>query len=144
MIRATALALFGALVSSDAMAQAPLPPERPAEADAQAGKGSPGSDTPPYQLKLEHLAELMGTLAFLRDLCPAGDGVLWREKMESLLAAEGSTPLRRNRLAGAFNAGFESYRISYRRCTPAAQLVIERALGDGSRLSRELSAQFGN
>lgn len=143
MIRATALACLVALSSPPAMAQAPLPPERPGEA-SQTAKAKPVPDTPPYQLKLEHLAELMGTLAFLRDLCPAKDGALWREKMEDLLAAEGTTPMRRERLAGAFNAGFESYRISYHGCTPAAKFVIERALGEGSRLSRELSAQFGN
>lgn len=144
MIRATALACLVALDFYPALAQTPLPPERPPEADGRAAKDNPVPETPPYQLKLEHLAELMGTLAFLRDLCPAGDGALWREKMENLIAAEGTTSVRRDRLAGAFNAGFESYRISYHRCTPAALLVIERALAAGSRLSRELSAQFGN
>ncbi len=85
----------------------------------------------------------MGILSYLRELCTPGDGALWHGKMMELLAAEGTTPDRRDRLAGAFNRGFDGYRLIHRQCTPAGELVIGRALAEGSRLAHELSARFG-
>ena len=134
------LAALVLLCASATLAQVPVPPERPRDIPApdtsQAG-------TPPYQVELDRLAELLGTLTLLHDLCPPGDGSVWRGKMQDLLATEGSTPARRDRLAGAFNRGFESYRLAYRSCTPAAELAITRALDEGGRLAGELAARFG-
>lgn len=98
---------------------------------------------PPYQDRLDHLAELMGTLAFMRDLCGDSDGAAWRSRMEALLAAEGPTPSRRDRLAGSFNRGYVGYALSYRACTPAAEAVIERSLGEGARIATDVATQFG-
>lgn len=98
---------------------------------------------PPYQDRLDHLAELMGTLAFMRDLCGDSDGAAWRSRMEALLAAEGTTPGRRDRLAGSFNRGYAGYALSYRACTPAAEAVIERSLGEGARIAADVATQFG-
>lgn len=118
------------------VAQTPLPPEKPTAAPTVA-------EFPPYQAKIERLAEVMGTLSYMRDLCGAGDGTIWRDKMAALLATEGSTDARRDRLAGAFNRGLRDYQVSYRHCTPAAALVIERSLAEGTRLTQDLSNQFG-
>lgn len=98
---------------------------------------------PPYQARLDRLAELMGTLAFMRDLCGDRDGPAWRTRMEALLAAEGATPGRRDRLAGSFNRGYAGYALTYRACTPAAETVIERSLGEGARIAAEVATQFG-
>ena len=98
---------------------------------------------PPYQDRLDHLAELMGTLAFMRNLCGDSDGAAWRSRMEALLAAEGATPARRDRLAGSFNRGYAGYALSYRSCTPAAEAVIERSLGEGGKISADVATQFG-
>ena len=122
-----------------AAAQVPSPPQKP---DDRPAPSQPV--LPPYQAKVERLAELMGTLSFMRELCGAADGVLWRDKMAELLAAEGTTETRRDRLAGAFNRGLQEYRITYRRCTASANLVIERSLNEGSKLARDLSVQFGS
>lgn len=121
----------------------PMPPDRPHPDGHRADTPRVGADTPPDQVKLERLAEVMGVLTFLRDLCEPGDGAVWRGKMEDLLASEGVTPSRRDRLAGAFNRGFSGYRASYRQCTPAAELAIGRALGEGAALARDLSTRFG-
>lgn len=79
----------------------------------------------------------------MRDLCGVGDGAAWRDKMANLIAADAATGLRRERLAGSFNRGFQGYRLSYRTCTPAAQLVIGRSLAEGERLSATLARGFG-
>ena len=126
-----------------ALAQTPVPPKRPLETDPTAPSPAKQLDTPPYQAKIERLAELMGTLTYLRDLCVPGDGAVWRGKMEDLLSAEGSTPARRDRLAGAFNRGFDGYRLSHRKCSPTAETIIDRALAEGSRIAHEVSSRFG-
>ena len=118
-------------------ASPPLPP-------VQAGPANPADTTlPPYEPQLERLAELMGTLAYLRDLCGKGDGAEWRSKMAALLDAEARTEARRQRLAGAFNHGFRGYEATYKSCTPSADLVIHRFVEEGDRLARDLSTRFG-
>ena len=72
------------------------------------------------------MAELMGALAYLRDLCGNGDGGKFRAKMSALIQADGISQSRRDFLAGAYNSGFESYQMTYRVCTPAAEVVISR------------------
>lgn len=125
----------------------PLPPEKPAGVDAPAmlqGTAPSGADAlPPYEAEVERLAGLIGTLSFMRDLCGAGDGAQWRAKMEELLASEGSTPVQRDRLAGAFNDGLRSYAATYRQCTPAARTVIDRALDSAARLTQDLASRYG-
>lgn len=116
-------------------AAVPLPPVAPPFAADPA--------PPPYQDRLDHLAELMGTLAFMRDLCGDGDGAAWRARMAALLSAEGATPARRDRLAGSFNRGYAGYATVYRACTPAAEAVIERALGEGARIAADVATQYG-
>lgn len=98
---------------------------------------------PPYEPQLERLASLMGTLSYLRDLCAKGDGAEWRSRMSALLDAEAKTQARRERLAGAYNRGFRGYEVTYRICTPGAELVIRRSVEEGDRLARELSSRFG-
>ena len=125
----------------------PLPPEKPVGVDAPAAPQATipsGADAlPPYEAEVERLAGLVGTLSFMRDLCGAGDGAQWRAKMEELLASEGSTPARRDRLAGAFNDGLRSYAATYRQCTPAARVVIDRALDGAARLTQDLASRYG-
>ena len=117
----------------------PLPPRQNPSAPAP-----PAEDAfPPYEPELERLATLMGTLAYLRDLCGKGDGSEWRNRMNALLDAEAKTQDRRERLAGAYNRGFRGYEVTYRACTPSAELVILRSVEEGDRLARELSSRFG-
>ena len=120
----------------------PLPPLQ--SAPEPQGADAPAEPTlPPYQPQLERLAALLGTLAYLRDLCGRGDGAEWRNRMAALLDAEAGTPTRRERLAGAFNQGFRGYEATYRTCTPAAELVIRRFVAEGDGLTRDLATRFG-
>lgn len=121
---------------------APLPPivaqqVRPAPAP-------PPPATAPFDAPLDQLAQIMGTLAFMRELCGDGDGAAWHDKMQALIDAEGKSGARAERLAGSYNRGFKDYQLTYRTCTPAARAVIDRFLDQGTRLARELSVRFGN
>ncbi len=98
---------------------------------------------PPYEPQIEALAERLGTLALLRELCGDGDAAEFRSRMAALIEAEAHTSLRRNRLAGAYNRGYHGYGASYRSCTPSARLVIARALSQVDRLTRELASRYG-
>ncbi len=98
---------------------------------------------PPYEPQLMRLSEIMGALAYLRELCDARDGAAWQARMNALLEAEGSSETRRERLAGAFNRGFRGYQVTYRTCTENAQTAMERFLAEGGRLSHEITAKFG-
>src|SRR5689334_18799415 len=56
---------------------------------------------PPYEKDLLRLSEVVGSLAFLRSLCAGPDATEWPNRMQALLESEGTTPSRRERLAGA-------------------------------------------
>lgn len=99
---------------------------------------------PPYEPQLLRLSEILGALAFLRDLCGAKDGDEWRAKMNSLLDAEAKSGARRQKLAGAFNRGFRGYEITYRSCTPNAESAIARYLDEGGRIARDITYRYGN
>lgn len=101
---------------------------------------APG-DAKPYDDKLMRLAEILGAVHYLRELCSANDGQLWREKMKELLDTEGGTAIRRARLTRSFNQGYRSYRRTYVTCTPTAQSSIERFLAEGIQIGDGLVAR---
>lgn len=142
--RVAALVLAAALLAEPAGAQQrakqpakEAPKEQPKEAPAPA-------DVPaPYDRDLMRMAEVIGSLAFLRGLCATPDAAEWPARMKALIEAEGITPARRDRLAGAYNRGYRSYALTYRVCTPAAHEAAARFLGEGERLSHALAGRFG-
>ena len=86
---------------------------------------------------------MTGSLAYLRDLCGAGDGAQYRAKVQALLAADGFAESQRDLIAGAYNKGFSDYQLTYHTCTPAAGEVIARYLTETSRLAAELVSRYG-
>jgi uncharacterized protein (TIGR02301 family) len=118
----------------------------------QTGQGKPGTGPgdapeappPPYDPQMTRLAEILGSLSFLRDLCGDKDGNEWRAKMSALLEAEAQSGSRRQKLTGAFNRGFRGYELTYQHCTPNARLAISRYLDEGSRLTHEITYRYGN
>lgn len=117
--------------------------EEPKKDEQKQGEARPEDAPALYEPPLLRLAETLGALAFLRDLCGAGDGAQWRERMQALLDSEGQSEGRRARLAGAFNRGFHDYAASYRFCTPNAELAMSRRLAEGRKLARDLAARWG-
>ena len=127
----------------------------PAAALAQQGTGRSPPRTPEvpaapaepaptaYEPDMLRLAEVIGSLAFLRQLCGGAEAQAWRVRMTELLDAEGTSPGRKERLAGAYNRGFRGFALTYRTCTAAADEATVRLSADGERLSRILAGRFG-
>jgi uncharacterized protein (TIGR02301 family) len=63
--------------------------------------------------------------------------------MQALLEAEGTTKGRRERLAGAYNKGYQAFSVTYRICTPSAAEATNRYVREGDRLSRTLAGRYG-
>jgi len=103
----------------------------------------PPEPAPPYEPQLVRLAEIMGSVAYLRGLCARPDAATWRERMEALIAAEGRSPQRRDRLAGAYNRGFRAYALTHRICVATSETAAQRLSGEGEKLARELAGRFG-
>ncbi|MBF9231878.1 TIGR02301 family protein [Microvirga sp. BT350] len=121
-------------------------PHRPAPAPPpQKAEPAPRVEPPPapYENDLLRLSEIMGSLALLRPLCAAPDGAEWSKRMQALLEAEGTTPGRRERLAGAYNKGYQAYALTYRICTASAQEASSRYLAEGEQLARTIAARYG-
>ena len=89
--------------------------------------------TKPYDSQLLRLSEILGAIHYLRELCGAGEGQLWRKQMRELLKAEGSSALRRARLSRSFNEGYRSYSRTYKICTASAKTAVERFLTERYR-----------
>jgi uncharacterized protein (TIGR02301 family) len=89
------------------------------------------------------MAEIIGSMAFLRSLCTAPDAAEWPQRMQALIEAEGTTAGRKERLAGAYNRGYRAFALTYRVCTPSATEATNRYLAEGDRIARSLSNRYG-
>ncbi|MGI8724453.1 MAG: TIGR02301 family protein [Methyloceanibacter sp.] len=111
-----------------------LPPIVPKESSIP-----PPPDDRPYDNKLLRLAEILGSIHYLRELCGAQEGQLWREQMRDILKHEGTTAVRRAKLVSSFNDGYRGYRRTYRSCTPSATLATTRFRTEGARIAAALA-----
>jgi uncharacterized protein (TIGR02301 family) len=102
---------------------------------ASATPGRAANDSKPYDERLFRLSEILGAVHYLRELCGADEGQLWRQRMSELLKSEGSSALRRARLTRSFNKGYRSYSRTYNTCSPSAQSAINRFLTEGAQLA---------
>ncbi len=100
--------------------------------------------TAPYDADLQRLAEILGSLQYLRTVCKANDGQKWRDQMQALLDAEAPDGERRRKIVANFNRGYRGFQQTYRTCTPAADLVIRRYLDEGAKIAREITARYAN
>ncbi|MEA2961083.1 MAG: hypothetical protein QOI46_1181 [Alphaproteobacteria bacterium] len=125
LLRAAALAVSIALATAVA----------PARAEVAAA---------PFDGNLQRLAEILGALHYLRNICGANEGLKWRNEMQSLVDAETPGGDRRAKMIASFNRGYRGYQQTYRSCTPAADVVIRRYLEEGSKIAREMTARYAN
>ena len=98
----------------------------------------------PFDASLQRLAEILGALHYLRNICGANEGMKWRNEMQARMDAEAPGGERRARMTASFNRGYRGFQQTYRTCTPAADLVIRRYLDEGSKLARDLTARYAN
>ena len=93
------------------------------------------TDDRPYDDKLLRLSEILGAIHYLRELCGAREGQVWREQMKDLVDSEGTTAIRRAKLVQGFNKGYRGYRRTYRSCTEPAKLAIDRFMEEGAAMA---------
>jgi uncharacterized protein (TIGR02301 family) len=98
----------------------------------------------PFDGDLQRLAEILGSLHYLRNICGSNEGAKWRNQMQALIDAETPSGERRARLIAAFNRGYNGYQQTYRSCTPAATVAIRRYIEEGAKISRDLTARYAN
>lgn len=125
---------LGALLLGATLLAAPVfgPPAVVSPAFAQ-------STDKPYDDRLLRLSEILGAMHYLRELCGANEGQVWRDRMRELLDAEGATnALRRARFTRSFNLGYQSYSKTHRVCTPTAQTAINRFMSEGVQIAENL------
>ncbi|MHA1517991.1 MAG: TIGR02301 family protein [Alphaproteobacteria bacterium] len=99
----------------------------------------PPPDDRPYDNKLMKLAEILGAVHYLRELCGADEGQLWRDQMKAILKNEGTTAVRRAKLVKSFNDGYRGYRRTYRTCTQSATLATKRFSAEGAQIAASLA-----
>jgi uncharacterized protein (TIGR02301 family) len=131
-----ALMTAAAAVPGRAQTGAAAPKQPPAAAPQKPS----GPEDRPYDVQLFRLAEILGTLHYLRELCGANEGQIWREHMRELVASEGTSALRRAKLVDSFNRGYRDYSRTYRTCTQPALVAIQRFMEQASAISDGLIA----
>jgi len=111
---------------------------------AQLTAATPGpAQDAPFEPGLLRLAEILGSLHFLEDLCGTAE-TDWRKEMETLLAAENPAPERRERFIASFNDGFRAFARTYSTCTPSATAAIALYRKEGETLARTVLSRYGN
>jgi len=108
------------------------------------GASPGGSEFPPYEKEMLRLAEILGAMHYLRTLCGAEEGNLWRDKMEELMQAESPNPAWRARLVDAFNSGYRGFDRTYRQCTPSAAQAINLYLAEGRNLTGIIKSRYAD
>jgi uncharacterized protein (TIGR02301 family) len=132
--RIAAIVLLTGLATLPAQAQSAPPAAAPAQDSVPA----------PYDADLQRLAEILGSLQYLRTICGSKEGQKWRNEMQALIDSEAPGGERRRQIVARFNRGYRGFEQTYRTCTPAADLAIRRYLDEGARIARDITARYAN
>jgi uncharacterized protein (TIGR02301 family) len=123
------------------------PPAKAAPAPApekQEAQPQPQNRPVPYDRDLQRLAEILGSLHFLRGICGSSEGQKWRDEAQMLIDTEAPGGERHEQMIASFNRGYRAFQQSYRACTPAADFAIRRYLAEGAKIAREITARYAN
>ncbi len=132
------LLLVAVAVPALAQQRRPAPPPTPPPKEEAAPEPPPAA----YEPDLLRLAEVIGTLSYMTALCTQPGSDTWPQRITQLIEAEGTTPQRKERLAGAYNRGYLGHQSTHRACTDRSRQVIDRMLQQGQRLTREISTRY--
>ena len=146
------LAAFAALLvlclapTGGAGAQAPREAEA-TETDGQASDEAAQPERPSdaaYMAPLGRLAMILGSMHFLRKLCDDPQADVWRDKMQELIEAQSPSEADRKQLIASFNNGYRTFAATYRSCTSAATIAVNRYQKEGAALAREIGSRYGS
>ncbi|WP_354186433.1 TIGR02301 family protein [Bartonella japonica] len=99
--------------------------------------------SPPYEKKLLRLAEILGSLHFLQNLCSTPTNQ-WYNYIGALIEAEQPIPQRRAYFYEAFNESYRAFSENYHHCTQSAIEASQRYIKEGSALSENILTHFSN
>ncbi|CAF25935.1 TIGR02301 family protein [Bartonella quintana] len=91
----------------------------------------------PYDKKLYRLAEILGSLHSLQNLCNTPTNQ-WYDYMTTLIEAEKPSPQRRAYFYEAFNEAYRAFSENYHHCTQSAIEANQRYIKEGRALSESL------
>ncbi|MCZ2328540.1 TIGR02301 family protein [Bartonella sp. F02] len=97
----------------------------------------------PDDTKLLRLAEILGSLHYLRNLCSTPT-TQWYDHMEALIEAEQPTSEQRAYLYEAFNRAYRAFSANYHSCTHSAIEADQRYIKEGKALSENLLIHLKN
>lgn len=96
-----------------------------------------------YEPDLLQLAQVLGSIHYLRNLCGEPTSV-WRDEMTALISAEDPDPATKARLTASFNRGYRAYAGVYTVCTASAVAAIDGFMAQGKRLASDILTRYGN
>ncbi|WP_345095974.1 TIGR02301 family protein [Bartonella acomydis] len=99
--------------------------------------------SPPYEEKLLRLAEILGSLHALQNLCKPPTNH-WYNYMHALIEAEQPISQRRAHFYEAFNRAYRAFSENYHYCTQSAIEANQRYIKEGSTLSESLLMHYNN
>ncbi|WP_409361743.1 TIGR02301 family protein [Bartonella heixiaziensis] len=99
--------------------------------------------SPPYDTKLLRLAEILGSLHSLQNLCNTPTNQ-WYNHMATLIEAENPSPQRRAYFYEAFNEAYRAFSENYHHCTQSAIEANQRYIKEGRALSENLIMNYNN
>ena len=109
----------------------------------ETSEAAPTEPVAPYDDQLLRLAEVLGSLHYLRSLCGTEEGTRWRDAMATILSTESPAPKRKARLTARFNRGYEGFAENYSRCTDNARAAAENYRREGIGLSAQIVSRYG-
>ncbi|MET3589460.1 uncharacterized protein (TIGR02301 family) [Bartonella silvatica] len=98
---------------------------------------------PPYEEKLLRLAEILGSLHYLQNLCSMPTNQ-WYDYMQALIESEQPNPERRAYFYEAFNEAYRAFSANYHRCTQTAIEANRRYIKEGRVLSENFLMHYNN
>jgi uncharacterized protein (TIGR02301 family) len=99
----------------------------------------------PYDDKLAQLAEILGSLDFIRNLCEGDSEPQWKAMMGELLDSDAKDETsRREKLTAAYNRGYRTYSAIQTTCSDQLRATAERYRIEGATLATEIAARYGN
>ncbi|MEM0899740.1 MAG: TIGR02301 family protein [Pseudomonadota bacterium] len=98
--------------------------------------------TAPYDTRLNRLAEVLGSVHYLSNLCEEPSNQ-WRDAMQNILSVESPAPNRRADLIASFNRGYRSFNSVHQTCTDQARQLNLGYVQEGQSIAAEITARYG-
>jgi uncharacterized protein (TIGR02301 family) len=93
----------------------------------------------PMENGLERLAEILGSVHHLREVCGANEGALWRNKMIDMMNVAALDAEHRQRMISHFNEGYYQAQTAFPGCSGRAAARANALFDEAHRLAARLA-----